>query len=1280
MQVFQPAPTPTPTPTPTPNPVITPTPTPTPAPTSGVFTVGQRVQTTVNLNVRATPATTGTLLGNQSAGSQGTVVSGPVPQGGYNWWQINYDSGADGYSVENYLFAVATPVPVLDPTPTPVITPTPSPVPVPILTGSSVPTFAPFNLNDPADAPLVKFAETWARNWNFEGHNVDSRFTSGYGNWNYGETIYEPWLFDRASVAYYMYKRSVSSTDKARWYQQFLSDFEYYRNHISSGGYFTPKTGEQDGKYGYVTPFLLYERETGDDQYRSIAQRIYNFSVSDFSSTYSSGGLWTEREIGFALETAVSWYDLTRDPSALTRINALVNQWTSRSNLGGGVPLTTIDQHEGGGSSPSQLITSPWMSNLYFQAARRLYSLTGNTEVLQQVSRYADWMEQNAYFDGSVIDDTYAGLTAAYYLVGPTGPYTPETPSEGDFDHCLDVSGLISFAIEAKQILGQSTDALINRRAQLRNCAVFAFTDATRTTTYLPKYRVNPPRKFNWWMRSTIGYDGGLSSVASVTPTPTPTPTPVITTTPTLGMFTVGQRVQTTANLNVRSTPTITGTLLGTQSAGSQGSVVSGPVAQGGYNWWQINYDSGADGYSVENYLVAQSTPAPAPAPAPEPEPIIAPVPEPTPVPTPTPTPTPVVQVSSVKPLATTHPYVLINDTATLSRLQNALTTNSPGASRYKTMIDNELAHPGTNYAFANWGAALMYRLTGEARYGNFAIANIDRYVAEEEARINAGQRATISRDSFLEVGDELGDIALVYDFAYDLLTPSQRTRWVNYMNLVLNNLWGDPEDVRWGGVSYPWSGWSIDDPYNNYYYSFLEATMFTGLATYGNNPEAQKWLDKFYGEKIINQLIPAFNILPGGGSREGTGYGTALRRLFKLYFWWEKSTGVSIANQTPHTLATMFWFTHSVMPSLDKIVPTGDHSRDQTAEFYDYHRDLLQNLISIYPNEPISGVAKQLLASSNVPRIQYSATYWSDFINEWPSVTTRPLSTINTAYFGTGSGNFYSRSSWEKNGVFVHMMAGPYDQSHAHRDQGSFLLNSAGTWLFDDANRRSHSGIELDEEMHNLVRFSSGGNTVRQVEGATPSQVLALSDGNLFSYELANTRPIYNGKAEVVKSERELLFIKSGAVVLFDRAAANSSSVSRIFQLQMSTPPIISGNRLTFVQGSQRADVWRLSPAGIPWTTVPVFSGVRAEAVGTNGTESLFLHVIGVDNAVSSVVSNNTATETGATINFSNGSVATVRFSNTNRGGTLTLVNGSGQTLYNNALPTTVATLPLYQ
>jgi len=72
-------------------------------PVSDTFSAGQRVQTTANLNVRSTASATGALLGTQSNGNLGTVISGGQSVDGYFWWNVNFDSGVDGFVVEEFL-------------------------------------------------------------------------------------------------------------------------------------------------------------------------------------------------------------------------------------------------------------------------------------------------------------------------------------------------------------------------------------------------------------------------------------------------------------------------------------------------------------------------------------------------------------------------------------------------------------------------------------------------------------------------------------------------------------------------------------------------------------------------------------------------------------------------------------------------------------------------------------------------------------------------------------------------------------------------------------------------------------------------------------------------------------------------------------------------------------------------------------------------------------------------------------------------------------------------
>ncbi len=68
--------------------------------------------------------------------------------------------------------------------------------------------------------------------------------------------------------------------------------------------------------------------------------------------------------------------------------------------------------------------------------------------------------------------------------------------------------------------------------------------------------------------------------------------------------FARGQRVQTATPLNVRSKPNVKGKILCVQPAGALGTITGGPSNSGGYTWWSINYDTGCDGWSAQNYLV----------------------------------------------------------------------------------------------------------------------------------------------------------------------------------------------------------------------------------------------------------------------------------------------------------------------------------------------------------------------------------------------------------------------------------------------------------------------------------------------------------------------------------------------------------------------------------------------------------------------------------------------------------------------------------------------------
>jgi hypothetical protein len=92
-------------------------------------------------------------------------------------------------------------------------------------------------------------------------------------------------------------------------------------------------------------------------------------------------------------------------------------------------------------------------------------------------------------------------------------------------------------------------------------------------------------------------YDGeGNRSAKSVAVTKKTQPSPST-------KFQIGDRVRTVEKANVRSAPTGSGTVSGSQPKGSQGGVIGDPWYWNQKWWWRVDFDSGTDGWVAQGKL-----------------------------------------------------------------------------------------------------------------------------------------------------------------------------------------------------------------------------------------------------------------------------------------------------------------------------------------------------------------------------------------------------------------------------------------------------------------------------------------------------------------------------------------------------------------------------------------------------------------------------------------------------------------------------------------------------
>ena len=481
---------------------------------------------------------------------------------------------------------------------------------------------------------------------------------------------------------------------------------------------------------------------------------------------------------------------------------------------------------------------------------------------------------------------------------------------------------------------------------------------------------------------------------------------------------------------------------------------------------------------------------------------------------------------------------------------------------------------------------------------------------------------------------------------------------------------------------------------------------MLLGLATQGDNPQAGGWLGQFRTAKIQNQLVPVFNAqLTGGGSREGTGYGAALRELFELYYLWEISTGERIADLTPHTKASLPQLIHNLVPTLGFFANIGDQARASDASVYDYHIAYGKVLLQLYPADRMSAIGRTVI-SQMVP-MSYGApgtpgmsmrpeNYFSDFLFHPGNVAAaQPVADLATAYHAPGTGVFAARGGWAPTAAYGNFLCGPNDESHAHRDRGSFSI-FRGSWLAFDANAQSNSGLVQWGHAHNLVRFArSNGTDIEQSRDDPGCVMRAVADTPLYAYASANVLPAFPANSGVVRSERRFLFIKPGVFVVFDPAQTSGTGMRRIWTLNLPAAPAINGGQISYVQGANRLDAYKVAPASATvqvfrWSTeTPVdysedFAAANATAYRVDVTHAAgdtteFLHVLSTNGAVTGTpASSDTAGQVGTQFTLADGRTVTVRFNIAGDGGNITIRQGT-TTLLDEALPTTVQTLPLF-
>lgn len=470
--------------------------------------------------------------------------------------------------------------------------------------------------------------------------------------------------------------------------------------------------------------------------------------------------------------------------------------------------------------------------------------------------------------------------------------------------------------------------------------------------------------------------------------------------------------------------------------------------------------------------------------------------------------------------------------------------TNSPAWAAFATWVEQAIVGP-PGYGFSATDAATYARVTGSSAACTLAAGLVRAEYQAAQVSIGQGVRPAIAGDSYLEVGPRVRDIALTVDWCPAALSAGERALWLDFAHQAVWNVWNH-EDAEWNGQSFPWSGWSVNDPGNNYHFSFLTATAYWVFAA-----DDTTEFRPFLANTKLPAVVAFFQNLSGGGSREGTAYGLAQANLFELLRLWRDETGEDLAAGLPHVADSIDYWIHATVPTFAYTAAIGDQARVSMPELYDYHRRIVLEARMLTADPGRRARASWWLGK--IPIVAMSSTFNRRFDLFPAGAGGSPPS--SRSYHATGVGHFFARSRFAEDALWLAIVAGPYDQSHAHRDQGSFSL-FRGDWLAVTENVHTHSGIQQGSEVHNVVRFEGPGGVVPQRESVSSFAVVDNGERILADADLS---PAFANEDDGVTSwTRSFDFDPfGGSLVVWDLATVDPG-VTAHWQVNVPTEPTI--------------------------------------------------------------------------------------------------------------------------
>lgn len=450
---------------------------------------------------------------------------------------------------------------------------------------------------------------------------------------------------------------------------------------------------------------------------------------------------------------------------------------------------------------------------------------------------------------------------------------------------------------------------------------------------------------------------------------------------------------------------------------------------------------------------------------------------------------------------------------------------------------------------------ALMYQLTEDTRYAQRAVDMIE-YAFDHPY-------GTYTINTWIDFNNFYTDrylvpaTALVFDWCYDWMSSTQRTRFSDLLDFWANRIIAEEP-------------WGYFDPSNNYYYGHALAILSAGYAIHGHGyPDADRYIEtardimlvegiKYTrGEQIAWATMDNTTGRSNGGIwNEGTAYGNVNNDfIFSCIAAVQSAeTGVS------YDFLENYTFPEEVIKfTLFGTYPEGDHfySEGEAGLCSTDPKLRVPVLMAIYHAKGITD-----------PNIRNYGQYWVENITvDWMSSYKMyhefiwyddQLPAINYSgnipdyYYADGGQTLFWREGWGANDCWMAFRIGLLNSDHAHSGIGNFIISKGG-YLARDKSTELNEAMLYSDSHHNLL-FIPPNVDKKLYWGASEIDHLVFEDEYLyFSGDMTDVflaQPSYRENT-VAHKEREFFLLKNEKVIaIMDRGTTFDTGVDKVFQI----------------------------------------------------------------------------------------------------------------------------------